>query len=239
MTAPAPAPAHVPTGTVRHAIYFAPEADHPLWAAGCDWLGRPRDGIGAGAPARAGVATPWRYGFHATLKAPMRLAPGLDEAGLRAALQGLARQHRAFTLPALAVDRLGGFLALRPVLPLAPDHPLRRLADDAVQALDAWRMPLTPAEAQRQLRAAHSPRQQAQVGRWGYAHVLDDWRFHLTLSDDLADSDPALLDRLLQQAQPHFAAALRQPVVCRSLCLFTEPAPGAPFECRARVALMP
>lgn len=221
----------------RHALYVAPEPEHPLWAAGCDWLGRPHDGVAAGAPARPGVATPWRYGFHATLKAPMRLAPGAGEAALADALQALAQRHRAFLMPALAVARLGGFVALRPAQPLADDHPLRRLADDAVQSLDALRAPLSDAELQRQRRAAHSPRQQAQVARWGYAHVLDDWRFHLTLSDDLADRDPALLETLQRQAQAHFAAALQLPLTCRTLCLFTEPAPGAPFECRARVAL--
>ena len=26
--------------TVRYALYFAPAAGHPLWTAGCDWLGR-------------------------------------------------------------------------------------------------------------------------------------------------------------------------------------------------------
>jgi len=221
----------------RHALYFAPEPDHPLWAAGCDWLGRPHDGHAAGAPARPGVTAPWRYGFHATLKAPLRLAPGRDEASLLAAVQALAQRHRAFEMPTLSVARLGGFLALRPTPLLSAEHPLRRLADDAVQSLDAWRGPLTPAETRRQLRAAHSPRQQAQVDRWGYAHVLDDWRFHMTLSDDLAADDPAGLEALQQQATAHFAPALRVPLHCRGLCLFTEPAPGEPFTCSVRVAL--
>lgn len=221
----------------RHAVYVVPAADHPLWAAGCDWLGRPRDGVAAGAPVRAGVATPWRYGFHATLKAPLRLGPACDEAGWIAAVQALARRHRAFLLPPLRVARLGGFLALRPESAPAAGHPLRRLADDAVCALDAWRAPLSPAEQQRQLRAARTPRQQDQVARWGYAHVLDDWRFHLTLSDDLAATDPARLDALAAEARAHFAPALAVPLACSELGLFVEPSPGAPFECRHRLAL--
>ena len=69
----------------RHAIYFAPPAGSPLAEFGADWLGwdpatgRGRDGFDLpGLPRRRAelVATPARYGFHATLKAPFRLGRG-------------------------------------------------------------------------------------------------------------------------------------------------------------------
>ena len=67
--------------TPRYAVYWTPPADHPLWRAGCDWLGRDaeraqvdRPGEGPEALTRA----PRRYGFHATLKAPMRLRGAAD-----------------------------------------------------------------------------------------------------------------------------------------------------------------
>ena len=64
----------------RYAVYWMPEPGHPLWAAGCTWLGRDGGAGGAGGgPARRHVASPWRYGFHATLKAPLRFAPGVRE----------------------------------------------------------------------------------------------------------------------------------------------------------------
>ncbi|MFO0232177.1 MAG: hypothetical protein ACK51M_03795 [Burkholderiales bacterium] len=52
----------------RYATYWVPAPGHPLWTAGCTWLGRdPRDGGAPGSPARGHVAAPWRYGVHATL----------------------------------------------------------------------------------------------------------------------------------------------------------------------------
>ena len=65
--------------SVRVAIYYAPELDDPLWAAGCSWLGRdPERGIMVPQPALEGIdevtAEARLYGLHCTLKPPMRLA---------------------------------------------------------------------------------------------------------------------------------------------------------------------
>lgn len=222
---------------MRHAVYFAPAADHPLWRAGCEWLGRDVDGVGAGRPARAGVTSPWRYGFHATLKAPMPLAEGTSLEDWREALRHLASTHAGFPMPRLEVGELAGFLALRPAEAPPAASPLRRLADDCVESLDRWRAPPTEAERQRHLEAGLSARQREQVLRLGYPHVLDDWRFHMTLSDDLAARDPAAFARCRDEAQRHFAAALAQPLSCDALCWFVEPAPGAPFALRERFPL--
>lgn len=220
----------------RHAVYYAPPQDHALWRAGCDWLGRdPRAGGAATPPWRAHVEAPWRYGFHATLKAPMVLAPGRTEGGFVDALRRLAAAHEPFVMPALHVATLGEFVALRPREPLGADHPLRRLADDCVVQLDPWRAPADSAQLARQRRPGHDDRQKANVDRYGYAHVLDDWRFHMTLSDPLPDDDRR--DAVLHAARRHFAAALALPLVCDALCLFTEPQRGAPFRLRHRIVL--
>lgn len=69
------------------------------------------------------------------------------------------------------------------------------------------------------------------------AHVLDDWRFHMTLSDSVAGWPAARVDALKDAAEAHFAQALAQPLRCEALCVFVEPSPGAPFELRHRFAL--
>lgn len=224
-------------GLPRHAIYFAPDPRHPLWHAGCAWLGRDARSAAPSPPARPWVQHPWRYGWHATLKAPMRLAPGTSEAAWLDDVERLAARHPAFTMPALQVDRLADFLALRLRDTLPPDHPLRRLADDCVQRLDRWRAAPDEAERERQRRSAKTERQSQQVERFGYAHVLADWRFHMTLTDSLSGLDATTVERIRAQAVGHFAEALAEPLPCDALCVFVEPSPGAPFELRHRFAL--
>src|SRR5690606_24575986 len=77
---------------MRYAIYFTPERDHPLTRKAAQWLGR--DAFGgetlppsSAAPLSAAevafqTAAARRYGFHATLKAPFRLAEGTSESEL-------------------------------------------------------------------------------------------------------------------------------------------------------------
>ena len=222
---------------MRFALYYAPPEDHPLWQTGCEWLGRdPSAGRPIGqAPAFA--QDPWRYGFHATLKPPMRLQPPHREADLLRAVQALAQRHRSFAMPPLEVGTLAGFVALRPVQSLPATHPLQRLADDCVQQLDHFRAPPVASEIARRNGQPMDDEQRALLQRWGYAHVLSHWRFHMTLSDTLA-SDAQRQD-IVQRARRHFAATLEAPLVCDALCVFVEPAPGAPFVLAHRFALAP
>jgi hypothetical protein len=228
-TAPGAAAAH------RFAVYFAPPPGHALWRAGCDWLGRdPTDPApSAAAPPHRGA--PWRYSFHATLKAPLRLRPGAGEVDFLQALQSVAEGWRPFPMPPLQVAWLDRFIALRPEAALAAGHPLRRLADACQLTLDDWRAAPTPTEAGRHASPTLTLRQRDHAQRLGYPHVLDDWRFHMTLSDSFALPDGPDAQALFEQARRHFAAALREPLHCDAVCLFTEPAPGAPFVLARRV----
>jgi len=220
----------------RYAVYYAPDPGHPLWLAGCAWLGRDPASDAASTPPRPHRADPWRYGFHATLKPPMRLADGHNEAGLHAALEQLADRTAGFAMPALSVQWLAGFLALQPTRPLAREHALHRLADACVTGLDAFRAAPTPDEMQRRRVDTLGAAQRELLARYGYPHVLDHWRFHMTLSDTLPN-DAELRGDLQCGAEAHFAAALAQPLRCDALCLFTEAAPGQPFRLVRRYPL--
>jgi putative phosphonate metabolism protein len=220
---------------MRFALYYAPPEDHPLWQAGCEWLGRDPGAGRAFGRAPAFARAPWRYGFHATLKPPMRIKPPYREADLLQAARALAQRHRPFTLPALQVDTLAGFVALRPVQPLDLTHPLQCLADDCVQQLDPFRAPPAAAEIARRESQPMSDEQRALLARWGYAHVLSQWRFHMTLTDTLTDDRQR--QTLVQRARAHFAPALGTPPACDALCVFVEPAAGEPFVLAHRLPL--
>jgi hypothetical protein len=212
----------------RHAVYFAPRPEHPLWTAGCSWLGRdPTRLDDLRPPARPHVGEPWRYGFHGTLKPPMRLSASHDE-WLRA-VAALAARTRSFEMPPLRVDWLGDFIALMPVQPLGGEHPLERLADVCVLELERFRAKSEPEPGPGRQAFVLSERQRAHLQRYGYPFVLEDWRFHMTLSNGLTELDGQEQATLKAQARDHFAAALFEPLFCDSLCVFVEPLQGAPL----------
>lgn len=222
----------------RYAVYLTPDPEHPLWSAGGAWLGRdPSLPSSAMDRPPAGRRQPWYYGFHATLKAPMRLAPGLREEAWIGAVQALAADWAAFECPALQVSRLGTNLALRPTEPVSVDHPLWRLARACVTELDGWRAPLSEAELRHRLaKTVLDTEQQDLLARWGYPHVLHRWHWHFTLTDRC--DDPALLGHGQREAQAHFAQALAEPMCATALTVFVEEAPGVPLRLIHRAPLL-
>jgi putative phosphonate metabolism protein len=218
---------------MRAALYYAPAEDDPLWQAGCRWLGRdPVLNVEVVQPAIEGVsaltADPRRYGFHATLKPPMRFVGGLS--ALEEAAAAVAGRVTAFPLPRLRVANLDGFLAL---VPAEPCPALHDLADVCVTALDGFRVPPDDAELVRRRRASLSERESVLLERWGYPYVLDCWRFHMTLTHRLGEADAA---RLLPLAEGFFRSALALPRMVSSLSVFVEDGPGAPFRLVRRLA---
>src|SRR5271163_3354025 len=95
----------------RYALYFAPRPETALAQFGARWLGwdvergRAVDAVEtAGLPTElhaAVTADPCRYGFHATLKAPFRLAEGATESDLIGVGAAFAAEHTALTAAAL------------------------------------------------------------------------------------------------------------------------------------------
>lgn len=224
--------------TVRYAIYFAPPRNSALWQAGCRWLGRdPESGARFDAPSVPQCsAAQWardtvsarRYGFHATLKAPFRLTEGRTEVELIDAMADFAARQRTFTLPCLEVAELGDFLALRPT---ESNRPLAELAAACVTQFDGFRRPPQADETARRLAAGLTAPQQALLTRWGYPYVLDEWRFHLTLTDRLAAE---ARQRLVPWLDAYFRAALGQPVMVEDVALFVERQSGGDFALHRR-----
>jgi putative phosphonate metabolism protein len=220
----------------RVGIYYCPAADDPLFAAGATWLGRdPRFETTVPQPPIPGIeevtAEARGYGFHATLKPPMRLAPGCTWAGLLTATHELAERTAPFTLPALSVADLHGFLALREI---AFCPPLQALADVCVTELDRFRAPPSDAELARRRRARLTDAQEAMLTRFGYPYVLETWFFHMTLTRRLSTEEHEIWR---PASERYFAAAAAVPRPVKDICLFTQAGPGAPFVIAERVAL--
>jgi hypothetical protein len=108
------------------------------------------------------------------------------------------------------------------------------LAARFVTVLDALRAPIDAAERDRRLSSGLSPRQQELLQRWGYPYVLDEFRFHMTLSGRL---EPLQAERLHAGIEEWFAPALSGPPAPLDVGLFRQAASGAEFTLRRRFAL--
>ncbi|MBC7476929.1 MAG: DUF1045 domain-containing protein [Pseudorhodobacter sp.] len=209
----------------RYAVYYAPEAG-PFATAGARWLGwDPATGRSVPQPElgldlAAFTTDPRKYGFHGTLKPPFRLAAGVTQADLSASVATLARQLSAVGTPDLQFVDLEGFLALTPH---GDNTALTALAAEVVAQLDPFRAPLSEVEIARRRPERLSPRQRELLDRYGYPHVMEEFRFHLTLSNALTTAEHA---RLRPLAEAHFTPHLPQPFRLKDLCLFGEAADG-------------
>jgi putative phosphonate metabolism protein len=227
--------------TARYAVYFAPAASTPLWQAVCRWLGRDAcSGARVPQPEVDGwpaeqilqiTASPRMYGFHATLKPPFHLAAGRTASQLAHAIQQLASRLQAFDLPQLAVGSLAGFLAL---LSRNSDAKLTALADACVIELDGFRRPQSAEELAHRRAADLSARQDQLLAQFGYPFVLDQFRFHMTLTERLPREDS---NRLRPWLSRYLAEALAVPLRCEDLCLFVQERPGDDFLLLQRSAL--
>jgi putative phosphonate metabolism protein len=176
----------------RYAIYYVapPGSDLDRFGAallGYDALGGSDlpfpDGIPQSVPDwRELTRDPRKYGFHATLKAPLALASGKTEAGLLATCEIFAGTPRPIPVIRPVVDSISGFIA---VVPAEPSAELGRLAADCVREFDSFRAALAPEDRARRNPAALTPRQCDYLDRFGYPYVMEDFRFHMTLTGRL------------------------------------------------------
>jgi putative phosphonate metabolism protein len=176
----------------RYAIYYVPQPGGGLDRFGAELLGYDAttgedmvfpDGILQLAPDWHDLThDPRKYGFHATLKAPYALAPGRTEAELLVACEAFANTPRPIPVIKPVVGSISGFIA---VVPAGPSAELERLAADCVREFDSFRAPLTSEGRARRNPTMLTPRQREYLDRWGYPYVMEDFRFHMTLTGRL------------------------------------------------------
>lgn len=190
---------------VRYAVYFMPSEHSPLWrfgssvlgydAAACMDVDYPDHPIFKDPAALGWTARPRQYGFHATLKAPFRLAADASAEDLEACARAFAAERLAFDVE-LKMATFRDFLALVPVEHSAG---LDRLADDCVRAFDAFRAPLTPEDRERRHPERLTSRELENLDRWGYPFVFDEFRFHMTLTGVLELEEQLRLEPIFRE----------------------------------------
>jgi putative phosphonate metabolism protein len=224
---------------MRYAIYFTPPASSPLWQQGSRWLGRdahngqtlPQPRFRGLDPERVATLTrtPARYGFHATIVPPFRLAEKRSEENLFDALTDFVSRQRPVPLAELEISLLDHFFCLRP---MRHSQAVQALAAQCIRSFDRCRAPLTPSEMARSKAAILSGQEKKNLEMWGYPYVFEQFRFHFTLTARMAeDREKEVIHSALVEC---FSPLLKDPLVIDALCLFIEPEPGQPMRCLYR-----
>nr|WP_272213294.1 DUF1045 domain-containing protein [Marinicella sp. W31]MDC2879240.1 DUF1045 domain-containing protein [Marinicella sp. W31] len=221
---------------MRYAIYFTPPADDPLTVAASHWLGYDAfageeraypDNIALPAGRMSAVtAAAARYGFHATMKAPFRLAENISPSALEATFDVFCRNRKPFSIPEVTLGQLGKFYAL---IPAVEDETLQAFAADVVAHFEPMRAPLLNDEIARRKPESLSETQRDNMIHWGYPYVFDEFRFHMTLTGPVTGTDAHVIETAVQD---YFAPFTGKPLAISGLGLFVEERRGAPFNIR-------
>lgn len=218
--------------TERFAIYYAPAADDPLWLAASRWLGRDSASGAMFVDEVAGLkrddllvrtASARRYGFHATIKAPMRIAFGHTVQTLVDEIERFTKMNAPVAIGPTRLRLIDGFLA---IVPTVQSPQLTEFAALVVHNFDRFRAPATPEERERRLNGRLTRRQVELMERLGYPYVLEQFQLHMTLTDRLPAEEQ---DRHLAAAEAHFGALATRDTMLDRLVLYHEPSPGASF----------
>ena len=217
----------------RFALYYAPSTSNPLWVRAAQWLGRDPAGDPVTAAETPGVdiahrlaisQSARRYGFHATVKAPMALPPDVTAGGVQEGLARFGAKTWPVEIGRLTLAQIDSFLAL---IPVQQTHALNEAVGDIVAVFDSFRAPLSASDrAKRIASGGLNARQVELLDRYGYPYVMEEFRFHMTLTDRLgaADGEP-----VIAAATQWFAPLIEESFVLDRICLFHEPKAGAPF----------
>jgi putative phosphonate metabolism protein len=226
--------------TPRYAIYYTPPPSSALGRFGAGVIGY--DCFEAVDVAHVRVpgidpnllklitVEPRRYGFHATLVAPFRLGAGTEEA-LIEAVGNHASRIQPVPLGRLAVSSLGEFVALTPATGY---EAVARLAAECVEVFAAFRAPMTPEERERRMKASLTPHQIELMDRWGYPYVMDEFRFHMTLTGALPREQIDDVELALENA---FEDRASDTIEVESLSVMKQDDSGARFRVLRRCRL--
>jgi len=219
------------TNFPRYAIYYASPAGSVLDRFGATLLGYDA-WTGEALAFKDDVPPDWpqltkdprKYGFHATLKAPLSLAEGKNEAELLAACSDFARASRPIPVIKPVVSSISGFIAL---IAREPSDQLQRLAADCVRAFDTFRAPLTSEDRARRKQEMLTQRQRDYLDRWGYPYVMDEFRFHMTLTGRL---DTERREPVLKMLRERFAVIGVDRLAIDRLVLFRQDDAASRFK---------
>lgn len=209
----------------RYAIFYTPSDEFA--ALGAAWLGwDSAQGRAvqhcevAGVDVAAITATPRKYGLHATLKAPFRLADEASLDQLHSAAETFAKGQAAFDIGALELRDDRGFVALRPE---GASETLQKFVAAIVKDFDHLRAPLTEADIARRRKAGLNARQDQQMLDWGYPFIFEDFHFHLTLSGALSTDVAAMV---ISKLAPLVAPVVQSPFMIDAITVMGQDSDG-------------
>ena len=190
----------------RYAIYYLPDPTSNLWEKGSRWLGRDPC-LDADIPSDLNlphglinhellVKTPALYGFHATLKPPMYLGSKKRKDQLYTEVGTFADQSKPIPIPALKVKKLGNFLAL---VPGQQSLEITDFARSCVISFDKYRAEPSDLELERRRASGLSTRQNELLTQWGYPYVMEEFRFHLSLTGEIDSKCASVLQPFLSE----------------------------------------
>ena len=219
----------------RYAIYFVPPPSSRLYRYGSAILGFDSyTGNNVAFPESFGggavnwnelTATPRRYGFHATLKAPFFLAPSCTEQQLVNALQSFAGLGHAAHGFKPTLHEIEDFIA---VVPQEAESSLNALAASCTTIFDAYRAPMAPQERARRLASGLSQSQIQNLDRWGYPFVLAEFRFHMTLTGAVPQRRKQAVLAALRDGLHHMK--VEPSITIERLALMKQETADAPFR---------
>ena len=248
---PLPSVEMSPPNQKRYAIYFTPPCHSDWWRFGCSWLHRdpmtntqtPRFSLPGlqqmginDAYLNTLTSEPFRYGFHATLKAPFRLKKGSYEQDLYRQVQQLSRTLKTTKLTPLSIQSIDGFVALTfPGNDMQSIHEeqmaINRLAAQCVTKLDVFRDDPSLEELEKRRSQGLTPRQIELLEDWGYPFVLQEYRFHMTLTNRV---EKHLQNRIIDALEPSIDQLNQHPLFLDALSVFEQSSYDSAFVATRR-----
>lgn len=220
------------TSVPRYAIYYTPQPGTPLEQFGKAWLSRTNGAAAAKIttsridPARISAITESsrRYGLHGTLKPPFELNPATTLDALLGAARVFARSIAPVEIPALELAEIGKFIALTPVSQSAA---LEKLSAACVRAFEAFRMPLSDQQMNSYKLNKLTVHQEQMLEHWGYPYVMEEFRFHISLTDRIDDDQER--QAVMENLQTLAAPILGQPNKITDITIFSQAARDEPM----------
>ena len=216
----------------RYAIYYIP--DLPLFQIGSDWLGWNSitgQETTLSANHRRITDRPRKYGFHATVKPPFSLASNSTQGDLQDAFQTFCATVSPATGGTLKISRLGRFLAMTQDV---QSNEVTELAASTVSHFDKFRAPLSEHDIAKRRQRRLTPEQDALMLRWGYPYVMQEFKFHMTLTGPLQNDE---IDTIKHDANTRFQEFLGQPLKIASLALLGEDSDSGRFHVVDKLSL--
>ena len=216
----------------RYAIYYIP--DLPLFQIGSDWLGWNSitgQETTLSANHRRITDRPRKYGFHATVKPPFSLASNSTQGDLQDAFQTFCATVSPATGGTLKISRLGRFLAMTQDV---QSNEVTELAASTVSHFDKFRAPLSDQDIAKRRQRRLTPEQDALMLRWGYPYVMQEFKFHMTLTGPLQNDE---IDAIEHDANTRFREFLGQPLKIASLALLGEDSESGRFHVVDKLSL--